>query len=82
MRAFALLRVPAKQVAQTLGRLRDIEGAVAASAVYGETDIIARIEVPGQAELDEAIINQIQALPEVEATRTFIVAGGLHWTRA
>jgi DNA-binding Lrp family transcriptional regulator len=81
MRAFVLLRVPAKQVDRTLARLREIEGIVAASAVYGETDIIARIEVAGQAELDDVVINQLQALPEVEATRTFIVVGGLHWSR-
>ena len=52
-----------------------------ASAVYGETDIIAKVEVPGQAELDQLVFHQVQGLPEVEATRTFIVVGGLHWTR-
>jgi DNA-binding Lrp family transcriptional regulator len=82
MRAFVLLRVPAKQVDRTLERLRQLEGIVEASAVYGETDIIAKLEVPSQSELDELIIRRIQDLPEVEATRTFIVVGGLHWSRA
>ena len=81
MRAFVLLRVPAKQVDRTLARLGELEGIVEASAVYGETDIIAKLEVPSQAELDDLVIVQIQSLPEVEATRTFIVVGGLHWSR-
>ena len=82
MRAFVLLRVPAKQVDRTLARLGELDGIVEASAVYGETDIIAKLEVPSQAELDDLVIAKIQSLPEVEATRTFIVVGGLHWSRA
>ena len=81
MRAFVLLRVPAKQVDRTLDRLSELEGIAEASAVYGETDIIAKLEVPSQAELDELVIGRIQGMPEVEATRTFIVVGGLHWSR-
>jgi DNA-binding transcriptional MerR regulator len=82
MRAFVLLRVPAKQVDRTLDRLRAFDGIVEASAVYGETDIIAKLDVETQAELDELVIHRIQDLAEVEATRTFIVVGGLHWSRA
>ena len=82
MLAFVLIRVPAKQVDRTLDRLRTLGGIVEASAVYGETDIIAKLDVPDQSMLDELIIRQIQGLPEVEATRTFIVVGGLHWKRA
>jgi DNA-binding Lrp family transcriptional regulator len=81
MLAFVLMRVPAKRVDETLTRLTELEGIVEASAVYGETDIIAKIEVATQAQLDDLIIGKIQGLPEVEATRTYIVVGGLHWTR-
>ena len=81
MLAFVLIRVPAKQVDRTLDRLRSLDGIVEASAVYGETDIIAKLEVPDQVRLDDLIIREIQGLPEVEATRTFIVVGGLHWRR-
>ena len=81
MRAFVLLRVPAKEIDRTLERLQRLDGVVEASVVYGETDIIAKLEVPNQPVLDELVIRQIQGLPEVEATRTFIVVGGLHWSR-
>jgi DNA-binding Lrp family transcriptional regulator len=81
MRAFVLLRVPAKQVDRTLERMRALDGIVEAAAVYGETDIIARLEVASQDELDDLIFRRLQGLPEVEATRTFIVVGGLHWSR-
>lgn len=82
MLAFVLLTVPAKHVDRTLGRLRELDGVLEASAVYGETDIIAKLDVADQPRLDELIVRQIQGLPEVEATRTFIVIGGLHWSRA
>jgi DNA-binding Lrp family transcriptional regulator len=82
MRAYVLLKVPAKQVDRTLERLRALPGIAEASAVYGETDIIAKLEVPSQAELDDLVIRQLQGIAEVEATRTFIVVGGLHWSRS
>ncbi len=81
MLAFVLIRVPAKQVDRTLDRLRSLDGIAEASAVYGETDIIAKIEVPDQPALDELVIRKIQSLPEVEATRTFLAVGGMHWAR-
>ncbi len=52
-----------------------------ASAIYGETDVIAKIEVDDAASLDDLVVNRIQAISVVESTRTFIGIGGLHWTR-
>ena len=51
------------------------------SAVYGETDVIAKLEVPSQAALDDLVIERIQAIPTVESTRTFIGIGSMHWQR-
>jgi DNA-binding Lrp family transcriptional regulator len=81
MLAYVLMKVPAKHLDGVLERLRGFEGVVEASVIYGETDLIARLEVPDQAALDDLIIRQIQDLPEVEATRTFIGVGGMHWQR-
>ena len=64
-----------------LEQLKEYPGVVEASVIYGETDIVARLEARDQDELDELIINQIQGLPAVESTRTFIVVGRLHWRR-
>jgi DNA-binding Lrp family transcriptional regulator len=81
MLAYALIKVPAKHVDGVLEQLRAYDGIVEASVVYGETDIIAKLEVANQDELDELIIRRIQGLAEVEATRTFIAVGGMRWQR-
>ena len=81
MLAYVLITVPAKQLHGVLERLRGFEGVSEASVIYGETDIIAKVEVEDQAQLDELVVGQIQGLPEVEATRTFIAVGGMQWKR-
>jgi DNA-binding Lrp family transcriptional regulator len=81
MLAYVLMKVPAKHLDGVLERLRDFDGICEATVIYGETDIIAKVAVPDQAALDELIIRRIQSLAEVEATRTFIAVGGMHWQR-
>lgn len=81
MLAYVLLKVPAKHLDGVLGHLRTFEGVREASVIYGETDLIVKVEVPDQDALDALIIRRIQDLPQVEATRTFIAVGGMHWQR-
>jgi DNA-binding Lrp family transcriptional regulator len=81
MLAYVLIRVPAKHVGGLLDELRKYDGVREVSAIYGETDVIAKIEVPDQATLDDLIMNKIQEIPTVESTRTFIAIGGMHWSR-
>lgn len=81
MLAYVLLKVPAKHIDLVLERLRSFDGIVEASVIYGETDIIAKVRVSDQAALDHLVLRQVQGLDEVEATRTFIVIGGMHWQR-
>lgn len=81
MLAYILIKVPAKHADTVLEQLRAFPGITEASVVYGETDIIARVDVPSQAELDHLVVRSIQDLPMVESTRTFIAIGGMHWRR-
>lgn len=81
MLAYVLIKSPPKQVGGLIEALRGFPGVVEACALYGESDAIVKIDVPTPAELDDLVMNQIHALPEVESTRTFIVVGGLHWQR-
>jgi DNA-binding Lrp family transcriptional regulator len=81
MQAFVLIKLPAKQIETVLEDLRAIAGIVEASVIYGETDVIAKVDVASQAELDHLVFRQLQAMPAVESTRTFIVVGDLHWGR-
>lgn len=81
MRAWVLIKVPAKQIGGLVEELRSFPGIVEASAIYGETDVIAKIEVADQRALDELVVQRIQSMSAVESTRTFIAIGGLHWQR-
>jgi DNA-binding Lrp family transcriptional regulator len=81
VRAWVLIKVPAKQLDGLVEELRRFPGIVEASAIYGETDVIAKIEVPDSAALDELVVHKIQGIEVVESTRTFIGIGGLHWSR-
>ncbi len=81
LQAYVLIKVPAKQAGGVLEQLKQFPGVAEAGVVYGETDIVARLAVDSQDELDDLILNQIQGLPAVESTRTFIVVGRLQWRR-
>jgi len=49
-----------------------------AAAVYGEADVIAKVETPSVQALHELVMNEIQNLPNVRVTRTFIIIPSLH----
>ena len=81
MRAWVLIKVPAKQIGGLVEELRSYPGVMEASGIYGETDVIAKVEVPDQNALDDLVIHRIQSIDAVESTRTFIAVGGMHWLR-
>lgn len=81
MKAWILIKVPAKQIGPLVDQLRDIPGIVEASGIYGETDVIAKVEVPDPDSLDDLVTNRIQTIDVVESTRTFIGIGRMHWDR-
>ena len=81
MQAFVLLKTPAKHVEAVLADLQTIPAIVEASVIYGETDIIARVDVAGQDELDALVFHRLHPMEMVESTRTFIVVRELSWRR-
>ncbi len=81
MLAYVLLKVPAKHMADVIEQLKSFSGVTEAAVVYGETDIITKVEVADQTELDDLVINKMQGIEMVQSTRTFIGVGGLHWNR-
>ena len=52
-----------------------------AAAVYGEADVIAKVEVSSVEKLHELVMNEIQNLPNVRVARTFIIIPQLHQIR-
>lgn len=81
MLAYVLMKVPGKEVDAVMEELKVCQEVVEASTVYGESDIVAKVQVKDQKELDSLVMGRIHGIPAVESTRTFIVVERLHWER-
>lgn len=81
MKAWILIKVPAKQIGPLVEHLRSLPGIVEASGIYGETDVIAKVDVQDADALDALVTDHIQNIPVVESTRTFIGIGRMYWDR-
>lgn len=81
MLAYVLMVVPGKDVERVLTHLKELPEVREASTVYGESDIILRVQVKDQEALDELVMERLHSIPGVESTRTFIVISKMHWTR-
>lgn len=81
--AFVLITVPAQKSGDVVRLLmeRYPEFVVEAAAIYGEADVIAKVETPSIESLHDLVMNNIQNLPSVSVTRTFIVIPQLHKVR-
>jgi DNA-binding Lrp family transcriptional regulator len=73
--------VPGKDVEEVMEQLKAFKAIKEASTVYGESDVIARVETASQEELDELVMQKLHDIPAVESTRTFLVVKNLHWSR-
>lgn len=81
VQAYVLVKASAKQVEAVLEAMRSIEDIVEASTVYGDIDVVCRVEVADQPRLDRLVMHDLHAIPSVESTRTFIVVSDMHWRR-
>jgi DNA-binding Lrp family transcriptional regulator len=82
VQAFVLITVPAKNSGDIVRMLMDkFEFVKMAAAVYGEADVIARVETPSVRALHELVMDKIQNLPNVKVTRTFIMIPSLYEER-
>jgi DNA-binding Lrp family transcriptional regulator len=79
--AFVLITVPVKRSGPVVKALRKFSEIKEAAAVYGETDIVAKVQAASLPELDRLIMEKIQGSPEVKSTRTFVAVEKLHWER-
>jgi DNA-binding Lrp family transcriptional regulator len=81
--AFVLITVPAQKSGDVVRLLMEKypEFVVEAAAIYGEADVIAKVETPSIESLHDLVMNNIQNLPSVSVTRTFIVIPQLHKVR-
>jgi DNA-binding Lrp family transcriptional regulator len=81
--AFVLITVPANKSGDVVRMLMEKypEFVTEAAAVYGEADVIAKVETPSVQGLHELVMDNIQNLPNVRVTRTFIIIPQLHEIR-
>ncbi len=82
MLAYVLMTVPTKEIERVLDEVQAFDEIREASAVYGQSDIVLKVEVETQDLLDDLVMRRLHAVEGVESTRTFIGIGGLHWSRA
>jgi len=61
--------------------LKSIEGVREVCGVYGDVDVIAKVEVKDLQSLDEIVIGRIQKITGVLGTTTLIAIQALHWRR-
>lgn len=81
--AFVLITVTANRSGDIVRKLMEdySQFVTEAAAVYGEADVIAKVEVPTIQKLHELVMDEIQNLPNVRVTRTFIIVPQLHQIR-
>jgi DNA-binding Lrp family transcriptional regulator len=79
--AFVLITVPPKRSGEVVEALRKHTEVQEVASVYGDTDIIAKIQAPSLMELDQVIMEGIQSNGDVKTTRTYVVIQKLHWKR-
>ncbi len=72
MIAYVLLQVAPGKVGPVVTWLRKLEGVAEAYAIYGEHDVIGKVEVADSQRLDSLIMETVQANPDVIATATLI----------
>ncbi len=79
--AFVLITVPSKRSGDVVEALRKLPEVKEAAAVYGDTDIVAKIEASSLNDVDKVIMDGIQSSPDVKTTRTYMVVEKMHWKR-
>ena len=72
VRAYVLINVRAGKSKNVAGELSRTPGVKSAHACWGVPDVIAYVEVGGQRELDDLVMEHIQNMDGVERTDTHI----------
>lgn len=81
--AFVLITVPSNKSGDLVNILmrQFPDFVLEAAAVYGEADVIAKIQTPSIEQLHDLVMEKIQDLPNVRVTRTFLIIPHLHELR-
>jgi DNA-binding Lrp family transcriptional regulator len=79
--AFILVSVPAKESVDLIRDLRKSPAVVELAGVYGDADVVVKVQVADMRELDKLIFHTIQSNKRVKLTRTYVAIEDQHWKR-
>jgi DNA-binding Lrp family transcriptional regulator len=70
--AYILIETETGAIGETLAALRALPAIVAADAVVGPCDIIAKVAAPEQRSIGYLVIDTIHAIPSIKRTTTCV----------
>jgi|YelNatPaOPRAMG01_1025707.scaffolds.fasta_scaffold18889_4 DNA-binding Lrp family transcriptional regulator len=83
--ALVLINVEMGSEGEVLKALRKMDGVVEAFAVYGNYDVVAKVQAESLEKLNQIVTGKIRKMENVKATQTMIVVDekslGLEWIR-
>lgn len=83
--ALVLINVEMGSEVEVLKSLRKMDGVVEAFAVYGNYDVVAKVQAENLDKLNQIVTGKIRKLENVKSTQTMIVVDekslGLEWIR-
>ncbi|MGB9727833.1 MAG: Lrp/AsnC ligand binding domain-containing protein [Nitrososphaeria archaeon] len=83
--ALVLINVEMGSEVEVLKSLRKMDGVVEAFAVYGNYDVVAKVQAESLDKLNQIVTGKIRKMENVKSTQTMIVVDekslGLEWIR-
>jgi DNA-binding Lrp family transcriptional regulator len=81
MISYLLLSVPLKHCTKISRDLRDIEEVKEVAGLYGEMDLLVKIETQDNRQLDRIMLDIIRKYKQIENSRTYVVIGDIYWKK-
>jgi len=73
--AYVLLKVRPNKDRIVIEKIRKFPKVKEVTSVYGEYDLIVKVEAESLADLDSVVFDALRAIPEVESTTTCVATG-------
>ena len=81
MISYLLLSVPLKHCEEIAIALRNIKEIKEVAGLYGEMDLLVKIEAQGNRQLDRIMLDIIRKYKQIENSRTYVVIGDIYWKK-
>jgi len=75
VRAYCLVRAKTDRIREAYGKIIVLAEVKEVVPVYGEYDLIVKVETDDFRSLDRFVYNSLREIPEVETTTTMVVSG-------